>query len=726
MGTLDLLADLVISYDPGDLMVLTRITKGLKDLRAELGHPTALALLGALDGIAAAEAEQGDPRFSALLSHGLDLIRDVSEADGAVPEWKIRKAEAWAAETSRPGTPGEGAAETRRAPEALAAVDPDLLGSFAADSEERLARAQDLILALESNLEDEECVKELFRVFHTIKGECGFLKLANLGILAHNVENLLDLLRSGKLKADAGVIERLLEGLDLSKALLREVAEGKVVLEEKTRVNGYVDELSLFISGVKPSLGSILVENGSLSEEDLRDLVKEQVYEGFERKLGQVALEKKIISREDLERGLEIQKSRESSGSSREGSGSPREAGPSAARGKGADAVDPIMKVKSSKVNYLVDMIGELLISLGQVGEDVPGLAQVRKISRTLQYAGMRLRTESARSLFGTMRRVVRDVSAKLGKPVRVEFEGEDLEIDRNLIESLEEPLMHLVRNSMDHGIEGADERMAAGKLPEGLVRVTAERRGNSIAITVSDDGRGLDRELIAAKAVERGLAAPEAMAAMTDAVVYNFIFVSGFSTKEKADYVSGRGVGMDIVREMVAKAKGRIEISSERGKGASFALFFPLSTAIIDGMTVRAGGNVFIIPIASISESLKLRPGMMKEIKKGVTVLHLRGEIIPVIPLAEVFKLGGSGEAGMATIVEDAAKRRFAILSDEVIAKREVVIKSLGARFRDLKGISSGTVLSGGAIGLVIDVEQLIALGEAEFGASAAPAEGS
>lgn len=592
-------------------------------------------------------------------------------------------------------------------------VDTEQIKVFISDCEERLDRAQEIILFLEEDLQNPEFIKELFRIFHTIKGESGFLKLATMGTLTHNMENLLDLVRTDQLQVSPEVIDKMLQGLDLAKSILKSLKSGMIVLHNNTPIDQYITELTHFTGMIKPSLGSIMLETGTITEMDLHEILTEQINTGFEKRIGQVALDHKIITPLELAQNLEHQKRCEEEALShiatehKDGLREKFTEPPPATQER--EVNDPLIKVKTSKVNYLVDMIGELLIALGQIQENIPAMVPVRKISRSLQYAAMQLRTESIHILFGTMKRIIRDTSIKVGKPVRMEFLGSDLEIDRTLIESLEEPLMHLVRNSIDHGIEDVQTRIAAGKPEEGLVRLSAERRGNNIVISVTDDGTGLHRDKILAKALEKKLIKPDDALDMSDSAVFNLIFTSGFSTKDKVDFVSGRGVGMDIVKAAVTKAKGHIEIESRQGQGTTFSLFTPLSTAIIDGMTLRAGRNVFILPISVIIESVKVKSGMTRNLIKGVQVLQLRGEVIPIISLANIFELADAGPGLIMTIVEGSNKEHFAIASDELIAKQEIVIKSLGARFREMKGISSGTVLAGGAIGFVLDIEELI-----------------
>ena len=721
---LDTITNLVISCNEGDVMTISEIITNFEKLAAFCTGSESENRIGtSLLAISRQALTDNTDNFIPVISAGIDLLRDALETEGELPSWKKKRIGDWlagistqksgaAGQTTAPPTPIQPTKKEDPAEDA-SLIDPDQLKLFISDSEERFARAQELILILEKETEDQESVKELFRIFHTIKGECGFLKLASLGFLTHNVENLLDLLRSSKLTVNKQVIDFLLRGLDLGQELLDGLKSGSFMVYGKIPVEDYVTALTRFTGSVKPTLGSIMIENGNISEEDLSDIIREQINDGFEKKIGQVAVEKNYISRDELTTSLEKQRKYETELTGERKDVAGEAAGFGERTKRKTDATDTVIKVKTAKVNYLVDMIGELLISLGQMREDTEGLAQVRKIARTLQYAGMQLRTESVHVLFGTVRRIIRDTANKLGKQVQTVFVGDDLEIDRTLIESLEEPLMHLVRNSLDHGIESTEERIRAGKPTEGTIRVSAERRGNNIVISVGDDGGGLNCTKILEKAVAKGLIRESDIQDMSETAIFNLIFTSGFSTKENVDLVSGRGVGMDIVKEAVTKAKGQIRIESTSGKGSTFSLFFPLSTAIIDGMTVRTGENIFIIPITAIVESLKLTNTQVHKVATGVHVLDLRGEMIPIISLAEAFGIQDAGPGLMATIVENANKERFAITSDEILAKREVVIKTLGARFRDLKGISSGTVLAGGTIGFVLDIEQFIELGK-------------
>jgi two-component system chemotaxis sensor kinase CheA len=629
-------------------------------------------------------------------SGGVDSGKSSENPTARSPE---PPAEDQAPEKEPLAAPPEPQPESEMAKEHESAFNEELYANFLTETDERLARAQELTLALEDNPDNEEGVNELFRIFHTIKGECGFLKIVNLGELAHSVENIFVLLRDKALHADEGIIDLLLKGVDQAKKILNALRVGNINLSTtgSTSLTLYLESINKISESVRPTLGAMMVKSGKVSDAELRALVTEQKESVFTKKIGELAIEEKIISQKELEETLALQKSIEQKQTP----------------GVKTEKTDPIVKVRSSKVNFLVDMIGELLIAMGQISDSSPAYTQVRKISKTIQYASMQLRTESVKNLFGNAKRIVRDISKTLKKGVILETYGEDLEIDRELIEQLDEPLMHIVRNSMDHGIEPEEERRRKGKSADGKITIGAERRGNHIVISITDDGQGLNRDKILAKALEKGLITIEDAKSMTDAAIFNLIFLQGFSTKEKIDYVSGRGVGMDIVKSAVTKAKGRVELETERDKFTRINLYFPLSTAIIDGMLVKLGPTTYIIPIASVLESIKLKAENVEEIKRGISMVKLRDEVIPLIRLKDTFEIRDIEPGNIGICVESSDKRRFVLAVNEIIAKREVVIKSLGSRFKNLRGITSGTVLAGGQIGLVLDVDQIVELSQ-------------
>ncbi|MBN1617010.1 MAG: chemotaxis protein CheA, partial [Spirochaetales bacterium] len=608
---------LLLKYETGDFLLLSDVSDalfGLKDYFLEEEAPC--TLIEKLRKCVTEEMKQsGNESFVEVLSLGIDLLQRYTQARDEVTKNEMSAA------MDAFSCGAEKEAQQKGAPEETR--DEETFQIFLTEVRDRLDSAQETILLLEEHAEDQGAIQTLFRIFHTIKGECGFLKIATLGELTHNIENVLDDVRSGKSIVTPVHIDLLLEGLDMSRIILSRLERNDYVMFNDVPLESYVERLKSLSSQQCSNLGEILVASGKMREEDVQRVLQKQKETAFNKRFGEIAVQENYLSSEELRETLRQQKECKNSDSP-----------------KVVEHQDPVIKVRASKVNFLVDMIGELLIAMGQISGGGPELMQMRKITRSLQYGAMELRTDSLHSLFGNVRRAIRDLSKQLGKSVKTICTGEDLEIDRNLIEKLEEPLMHLVRNSLDHGMGTPDERRALEKEPQGTLTLKAERHGNSIVITVRDDGRGLDREKILAKAIDKGLVKPDAAMAMSDAQVYNLIFASGFSTNDSVSLISGRGVGMDIVKSVVTENRGRIEIDSEFGTFTEFRLIFPLSTAIIDGMIARVSDSLFVFPIGAVVETIKIREGMISSVSSRVDVACLRGESIPVIPMHDTFAI--------------------------------------------------------------------------------------
>ncbi len=683
----DAIASRLVRYETGDFLLLSDLSDNIRTLRDFFVGDT--VALGTIEWMLKCVRDEmnksGDDFFVQCMGERVELLRKLG---GDLPKGERDELAARILSMKCKGGKGYCAAGEFPAPR-----DAEALSLFLAESADRLSEAQSIILELEARPGAGDLVQRLFRVFHTIKGECGFLKIASLGELTHNLESLLDGIRSGKTAYDSSHIDLFLEGIDASRTILDRLQAGDTVLFNDVPIDGLVERIQK--ASRATTLGDILVQQGRLDEGDVGKILQKQKESAFSKRFGEVAVGENMITQEELQAALERQ----------------RQAG--AVTAPRAARPDPVIKVRATKVNFLVDMIGELLIAMGQVNDAGPAFTQMRKIARSLQYGAMELRTETAQGLFGNVRRVVRDLSKQLGKEVRLATFGEDLEIDRSLVEKLEEPLVHMVRNSLDHGIESPETRVAAGKDPTGTITLSSERRGNTIVLALRDDGRGLDRTRILGKAIERGLVRRESAETMSDAQAHGLIFEEGFSTHDTVTLVSGRGVGMGIVRQTVIENRGRIEILTEPGKFTEFRLVFPLSTAIIDGMIARLGKNQFVFPISSVYESLKIESARVSTVNGNAEVYSLRGEIIPLVRMGPVLGIPSDEPGhGIGLVVECADGRRYVVAIDEVIAKREVVIKSLGQRFRAMRGVSSCTVLSGGAIGLVVDVDQLVAHG--------------
>jgi len=567
---------------------------------------------------------------------------------------------------------------------------------FIVEAEEKIVKAQDYILNLEKDMKNKELLNNIFRIFHTIKGECGFLKLASLGELSHNLETLLDLLRNDEIENNSEIIDIILDGIDYANSMLAALKVGNITVFNEIDLDDFLKKINEQTKKAKTSIGEILKEEGKLSDEDLFKILQKQKESSFTKKFGEIALNEEILSESELEEVLKKQKT-EYKG-----------------EGKKTEIIDPIIKVKASQINFLVDMIGELLIAENQLEEKDKDVTQIKKVTREIQMAAMQLRTVKINSLFINMKRLVRDVAKKINRNVGMETIGEELDIDRNLVEILNEPLIHILRNSVHHGIEPEKERIKKGKNPVGEIILSAERRGNSIVISIKDDGKGIDEDSIIKKAVSKGLITKEKASIITKNEIYDLIFMPGFSTSEAVDKVSGRGVGMDIVKTSVTSARGKIEIKSEKDQFTEISLFFPLSMAIIDGMIVKVQDIFFVIPVLNIIESLQVNEDMIYSIKEGTKVIDLREEVIPVIELTDFFNIEKvHNHKRMLTVIIEDRENKYALLVDEIIAKKEIVIKPLSSKFKELKGISSGTILSGGKIGFIIDMDKIVEIKE-------------
>jgi two-component system chemotaxis sensor kinase CheA len=329
-------------------------------------------------------------------------------------------------------------------------------------------------------------------------------------------------------------------------------------------------------------------------------------------------------------------------------------------------------------------------------------------ITSDVQKTAMGLRMVTIGNLFRRMGRLVRDLSRKTGKQAELVTSGEDTELDRQIVEELADPVMHMIRNSIDHGLEPPEERIAAGKNPCGKITLAAYHQSGQIVLQISDDGRGLNRDKILQRGLERGLVAPGA--SLSDSELYNLIFEPGFSTAERVTEVSGRGVGMDVVKKNIMRMRGKVEVSSQPGQGTTFTLKLPLTLAIIDGLVVAVGSQRYIIPIYSVVEMLcPSREAVTSAPEHGEMVL-VRNTLLPVIRLHERFNIDARAKhpsEGLLVVAEQEGKR-FSVLVDEFVGKQEVVIKSLGPMFRHVRGISGGAILGDGRVGLILDLEAI------------------
>ncbi len=380
------------------------------------------------------------------------------------------------------------------------------------------------------------------------------------------------------------------------------------------------------------------------------------------------------------------------------------------------------IRVGTEKIDALINLVGELVITqamlMQQAGQLDPvqnerllqGLSQLDRNTRMLQEAVMSTRMLPMDFVFSRFPRVVRDLAAKLGKQVRLSTVGEHTELDKSVIERIADPLNHLVRNALDHGLESIEERSRSGKDVCGSIRLSAAHQGGNILIEVSDDGRGLDRERIIAKARERGL---QVLDSATDAEVWQLIFAPGFSTAATVTDVSGRGVGMDVVKKNIQALGGQVDIASQTGHGMTVSIRLPLTLAILDGMSVRVGDQIFIVPLGAVVESLQPRADQVKSLAAQGHVIKVRNEYVPLAELAQMFGIPGesSGPSAGILVLMEAEGRKIAARVDELVGQQQVVIKSLETNYRRVRGISGATILGDGRVALILDVAGLVRL---------------
>jgi two-component system chemotaxis sensor kinase CheA len=374
------------------------------------------------------------------------------------------------------------------------------------------------------------------------------------------------------------------------------------------------------------------------------------------------------------------------------------------------------IRVELEKLDRLVNLVGELVITQAMLAQRLSEhglggtseLTSLENLTRELQESAMSIRAQPMKTVFNRVPRIIRELESDTGKRVRLQVEGEMTEVDKTVVERIGEPLTHLIRNAVDHGIEGPADRAAAGKPEEGVLRVAAEQRSGRIVITVADDGRGIDRARVRAKAIERGIVAPDANLSEED--VDNLIFAPGFSTAEKVSNISGRGVGMDVVRRNVQALGGRIGVTSRFGSGTSFTLSLPLTLAVLDGMIVKVGDQTFVIPLGSIVESLRAQAGQLSYLSDEAAILDVRGSQLPVLRIGALLGIPAQSDPDKTVmIVVESDAGQAVMMVDAIEDQRQVVVKSLEANYRAIPGVSGATILGDGRVALILDVDGVL-----------------
>lgn len=584
--------------------------------------------------------------------------------------------------------------------------DPELIREFVNESHEHLERIEENSLRLEQYPDDAEPLNALFRSYHSFKGGAGFLNLQSMQSLAHDLESLLDRARHGSAPVDRHLINLLLRSADLF---------GKMVAELEARLTGETIE------------GITETEIDSFSAE-IRVLLDAE--DGVDAGLNPVPQPPPPPSRSQPHA---LPAANPESGNDRPREEPGMKAGTSGALRAAADdggaerrlALDPrgSVKVDIAKLDVLVDLVGELTMTQARLVKESlsgPGAAdrlrplfgQFERSIRELQSHTLALRMIPLAGVFRRMQRLARDTAVQTGKEIVFVDDGADTELDRSIAEAISDPLIHMIRNAVDHGIESGDRRVARGKPRAGVIRMSAKHQGGSIVISVSDDGSGLDRDRILRRARERGLV--DGTAPISDREVFRFLFAPGFSTRDRVTDISGRGVGLDVVQRNIESIRGKIEIDSVPGTGTTFHLYCPLTLAVIDGLVVGVGDHRFIIPTLSVCESFRPKPSDIVQVRGGMEIIYLRNRPIPLLRLADYFGLPREARPdptkGLVVLVESGRDRRC-VWVDTLVAKREVVVKRLTGPVGRNRALAGGAVLEDGRVGLILDASVLVAL---------------
>ncbi|BAT62774.1 chemotaxis protein CheA [Pseudomonas aeruginosa] len=617
---------------------------------------------------------------------------------------------------------------------------------FFEETEEHLATLELLLIGLDLDRPDSETLHGIFRAAHSIKGSSGMFGFDDITAVTHELETLLDRIRCGQMGLRPDMISSFLEARDVLQRLLDAHRSGRPdpgvpLLETVERLRGWLrapeqeaaeagfglfddaptsparetaddDAFGFFDEGPGAPERAAAPEAFGLFDEAPGAPAASEAFGLFDDAPGSPPTEERAFGLFDGAPGSPAAPS------------APAQAVAAPARGAVApvrgDGESGSIRVSVEKIDSLINLVGELVITqamLGQLGEQLDpsrherlqhALAQLEHNTRDLQESVMSIRMLPINFIFSRFPRLVRDTATRLGKQVELHLHGEHTELDKSVIEKLSDPLTHIVRNSIDHGIETPAERLAAGKPASGTVKLAASHQGGSVVVEVSDDGRGLSRPRILAKARERNLPVHDGM---SDAEVWQLVFMPGFSTAETVTELSGRGVGMDVVKRNIGAMGGRIDIDSAPGMGTRIGIRLPLTLAILDGLIVAVEAVNYVIPLTYIVESLQARSDDVRGLGgEDNAMIRVRGEYLPLFSLHELLRIGGEApapEQGIVVILESEG-RSFALQVDELVGQQQVVIKSLEQNFRRVEGIAGATIMGDGSVALILDVDAL------------------
>ncbi len=619
----------------------------------------------------------------------------------------------------------------------------EILQDFLQEATEMLEGLDNYFVQLENSPEDRTLLNEIFRTAHSIKGSAGFIGLTRLVEVAHHAENVLNQLRTGNMRAEPAVIDIILESMDALKVLVNEVRSGERADVDIEGINMKLDLLLQWgedthaeeVHGKAEEQADSAMRE-AVQAERVIDAEQKAVPEETRGEVPQEAVSPPAPPSPPIQSGTSASSPPDSSGLQVNRTVPAHDEGPHAeGAGKVSDVSqnaesDHTIRVEISRLDSVMNLVGELVLGrnrLVKLSGDLDGvtdyekrikevaeaISQLNRVTTDLQTAVIKTRMQPIKKVLGKFPRMVRDLSRKLGKNIRLDLSGEETELDKSVIEEIGDPLVHIIRNSIDHGIEMPDYRMTQGKDPEGVVRISAYQEGNSIVIEITDDGRGIDVKKVKQKAVEKGIITEADAQRMGDPEAVNLIFMPGFSTAEKVTDVSGRGVGMDVVRTNISKINGSVEISTKDGLGSTFTIRLPLTIAIIQALMVTIGEEIYALPLASVVETVKITGKDIKTLS-GSEVLNLRQQVLPLIRLRDEFKGPVSPERseeaeGQYVVVVQVGSKNLGLVVDQLPYQEEVVIKSMGQILSGIRGLAGATITGDGTVVIILDVGEIL-----------------
>lgn len=595
--------------------------------------------------------------------------------------------------------------------------DQELLEGFLAETTELLEKLDDDLIALEKASDDPELMNRIFRSIHTVKGASSFLGFDLLVRVTHKTEDVLNRLRKGELQLTPEIMDVVLEATDLVKTLVADIKGGDIVDRD----------IDTTVSKLIP----LLTEQPAAVKTEAAAAVEEPPAQPGASQPTATSEESAAAPKEEPAAAAAPAMPPAPARPAPEPSKKP--APPKSADKSGDDLSDnTTVRVDVKRLDDLMNQVGELVLERNRMiqlnqdlqggtadmvlfGEEFGKLAKrMNFVTSELQMQVLKMRMIPVEKVFKKFPRIVRSLARDLGKEVDLKIFGEETELDRSVVDEIGDPLIHLIRNAMDHGLETPDERIAAGKPGTGTLVLAAVHEGNSIIISIKDDGRGIDTDRVGRKAIEKGLITEDQLAAMSQREMFDLIFLPGFSTKDKASDLSGRGVGMDVVKTNIKKLNGLIEIKSEKGLGSEFILRLPLTLAIIQSLLVEVEGEIYSIPLASVLETLRVDQREFHVIG-GQEVLKLRDMVLPLIRLEQVFRVQRHYEQDnfCYVVVIGAADKRVGLVVTRLVGQQEVAIKSLGNYLANVPGIAGSTILGDGRVTLIVDPVGMIDGGE-------------